>query len=44
MSVIGKVGIPAKSDVVYFFFSGPRLHPFVGDHQLVAALRHRAAW
>jgi ABC-type lipoprotein release transport system permease subunit len=34
---IGKVGIPAKSDVWFFFFSGPRLYPFIGTSNIVAA-------
>jgi ABC-type antimicrobial peptide transport system permease subunit len=37
VSLIGKVGIPAKSDVMFFFFSGPRLHPFIGTSNIVAA-------
>jgi ABC-type antimicrobial peptide transport system permease subunit len=37
VSVIGKVGIPAKSDIWFFFFSGPRLHPFLGTTNLVVA-------
>jgi hypothetical protein len=37
VSIIGKVGIPAKSDVWFFFFSGPRLHPFIGTSNVVAA-------
>jgi ABC-type lipoprotein release transport system permease subunit len=36
--VLGKVGIPAVSDVMSFFFSGPRLYPSVGVSQLVFAL------
>jgi ABC-type lipoprotein release transport system permease subunit len=36
--VLGKVGIPAASDVMSFFFSGPRLYPTVGVSQLVFAL------
>ena len=42
-AIVGKVGIPAKSDVWFFFFSGPRLHPFLGTSNVVAALHHRAA-
>jgi ABC-type lipoprotein release transport system permease subunit len=34
---IGKIGIPAKSDVWFFFFSGPRLHPFIGTSNIVWA-------
>jgi ABC-type lipoprotein release transport system permease subunit len=37
VSIVGKVGIPAKSDVWFFFFSGPRLHPFIGTSNIVAA-------
>ncbi len=37
VSVVGKIGIPAKSDVWFFFFSGPRLHPFIGTSNIVAA-------
>jgi ABC-type lipoprotein release transport system permease subunit len=37
VSLFGKVGIPAKSDVMFFFFSGPRLHPFIGTSNIVAA-------
>jgi ABC-type lipoprotein release transport system permease subunit len=37
VSVIGKVGIPATSDVWFFFFSGPRLHPFIGTSNVIAA-------
>ncbi len=37
VSIIGKIGIPAKSDVWFFFFSGPRLHPFIGTSNIVAA-------
>ena len=29
VKVISAVGIPAKSDVQFFFFSGPRLRPFL---------------
>jgi ABC-type lipoprotein release transport system permease subunit len=36
--VLGKVGIPAASDVMSFFFSGPRLYPSVGVSQLLFAL------
>jgi ABC-type lipoprotein release transport system permease subunit len=36
--VLGKVGIPAVSDVMSFFFSGPRLYPSVGVSQLLFAL------
>jgi len=37
VSIVGKIGIPAKSDVWFFFFSGPRLHPFIGTSNIVAA-------
>jgi ABC-type antimicrobial peptide transport system permease subunit len=37
VSVIGKVGVPAKSDIWFFFFSGPRLYPFLGTTNLVIA-------
>ena len=43
VSVVGKIGIPAKSDVWFFFFSGPRLHPFIGTSNVVAAFIDRAA-
>ncbi|MEP6655453.1 MAG: FtsX-like permease family protein, partial [Myxococcales bacterium] len=38
VSVIGKVGIPAKNDIFYFFFSGPRLHPAIATTNVVGAL------
>jgi ABC-type lipoprotein release transport system permease subunit len=38
MGVLGKVGIPAFNDVFMFFFSGPRLHPGLGGHNLILAL------
>ncbi|MEO5767812.1 MAG: FtsX-like permease family protein [Polyangia bacterium] len=38
VSVIGKVGIPAKNDIFYFFFSGPRLHPEIATTNVVGAL------
>ncbi|HVV49221.1 MAG TPA: FtsX-like permease family protein [Polyangia bacterium] len=37
VTLIGKIGIPAKSDVWFFFFSGPRLYPFIGTSNIVAA-------
>jgi len=37
VSVIGKIGVPAKSDIWFFFFSGPRLYPFLGTTNLVIA-------
>jgi ABC-type lipoprotein release transport system permease subunit len=38
MGVLGKVGIPAFNDVFMFFFSGPRLYPGLGGHNLIIAL------
>ncbi len=35
---MGKVGLPAGNDVLQFLFSGPRLYPTVGVHNLVVAL------
>ena len=37
VKVIGAVGIAAKSDVQFFFFSGPRLRPFLNPAAVVAA-------
>ncbi len=37
VALVGKIGIPAKSDVWFFFFSGPRLHPFIGTSNIIAA-------
>jgi ABC-type lipoprotein release transport system permease subunit len=37
VSIVGKIGIPAKSDVWFFFFSGPRLYPFIGTSNIIAA-------
>jgi ABC-type lipoprotein release transport system permease subunit len=37
VKIVGHIGIPAKSDVFFFFFSGPRLHPFLGAANVVAA-------
>jgi ABC-type lipoprotein release transport system permease subunit len=37
VTLVGKVGIPAKSDIWFFFFSGPRLHPFIGTSNIIAA-------
>ncbi len=37
VSVVGKIGIPAKSDIWFFFFSGPRLYPFIGTSNVIAA-------
>jgi ABC-type antimicrobial peptide transport system permease subunit len=38
VSVIGRVGIPAPSDIWTFFFSGPRLYPELGTSSMIAAL------
>jgi ABC-type lipoprotein release transport system permease subunit len=38
VTFIGKIGIPAKNDIFYFFFSGPRLHPAIATTNLVGAL------
>ncbi|HLK90771.1 MAG TPA: FtsX-like permease family protein [Polyangia bacterium] len=37
VTLVGKIGIPARSDVQFFFFSGPRLHPFIGTSNIIAA-------
>jgi len=37
VAIVGKVGIPAKSDIWFFFFSGPRLYPFIGTSNIIAA-------
>ncbi|HVZ75192.1 MAG TPA: FtsX-like permease family protein [Polyangia bacterium] len=37
VKVIAAVGIPAKSDVQFFFFSGPRLRPFLNAFNVVLA-------
>jgi len=37
VKLIGRIGIPAKSDVWFFFFSGPRLYPFIGTSNIIAA-------
>jgi FtsX-like permease family len=37
VKLIGFVGIAAKSDVQFFFFSGPRLRPFLNVGSVVAA-------
>jgi ABC-type lipoprotein release transport system permease subunit len=37
VSIVGRIGIPAKSDVWFFFFSGPRLYPFIGTSNIIAA-------
>lgn len=38
IAVIGKMGIPAFNDISYFFFSGPRLRPFIASSNLAMAL------
>ncbi len=37
VTIVGKIGIPAKSDIWFFFFSGPRLYPFIGTSNVIAA-------
>jgi len=37
VKLVGWIGIPAKSDVMFFFFAGPRLHPFIGTSNIIAA-------
>jgi len=37
VTLVGKIGIPAKSDIWFFFFSGPRLYPFIGTSNVIAA-------
>jgi ABC-type lipoprotein release transport system permease subunit len=37
VKVISAVGIPAKTDVQFFFFSGPRLRPFLNPFSVVFA-------
>jgi hypothetical protein len=37
VTLVGKVGIPATSDIWFFFFSGPRLYPFIGTTNIIAA-------
>lgn len=37
VTLVGKIGIPAKSDIWFFFFSGPRLHPFIGTSNIIFA-------
>ena len=37
VKLVGRIGIPATSDVWFFFFSGPRLHPFIGTSNIIAA-------
>ena len=38
VTVIGRIGIPAPSDIAFFFFSGPRLHPALASTNMVVAL------
>jgi ABC-type antimicrobial peptide transport system permease subunit len=38
ITVLGMTGIPATSDVMTFFFSGPRLFPSVGPTDLLFAM------
>jgi ABC-type lipoprotein release transport system permease subunit len=35
---LNKKGIPAANDTLYFFFSGPRLHPTLSATNIIAAL------
>jgi ABC-type lipoprotein release transport system permease subunit len=37
IKIIAAIGIPAKTDILFFFFSGPRLHPLIGGGSLIAA-------
>ena len=37
MLVLQRIGIPAGSDVVRFFFSGPRLYPLLGAWNIIVA-------
>jgi ABC-type lipoprotein release transport system permease subunit len=37
VKVIAHVGIPATSDTAFFFFSGPRLRPFLNPANVIAA-------
>ena len=37
VKIISSIGIPATSDIWFFFFSGPRLHPFLGVANIVGA-------
>ena len=37
VALMGHVGIPANSDELYFFFSGPRLHPAVSPANIITA-------
>lgn len=38
VAVVGKVGIPAPSDIASFFFSGPRLFPVLASGNMAVAL------
>jgi ABC-type lipoprotein release transport system permease subunit len=38
IAVVGRVGIPAPSDIASFFFSGPRLYPVLASGNMVVAL------
>ena len=38
VKVVANIGIPATSDIWFFFFSGPRLRPFLGPVNVVAAM------
>ena len=38
VKLLGVVGIPAPNDWFYFFFSGPKLHPWLTAGNLIAAL------
>ncbi len=38
VAAVGKIGIPAKNDIFYFFFSGPRLRPTIASANLAVSL------
>jgi hypothetical protein len=38
VGVIGAVGIPASNDILYFLFSGPRLHPGLSPANVIISL------
>jgi hypothetical protein len=38
VAILHAVGIPAKNDIFYFFFSGPRLHPSLSVMNVAIAL------
>jgi ABC-type lipoprotein release transport system permease subunit len=38
VAAVRHVGIPSPNDISYFFFSGPRLHPFLAGSNLAIAL------